>query len=123
VWRVAGESTNGNLGLKRMASKGLKRFSMNSYQLEIHVPVPVRTVYRIKYVLYMYNLGTAPNVQNWAGFAACTPVRAGRIPRRGVRLHTDVYTQRHRDRTTYVELLLCIHIGSPSASATVRNSP
>ncbi len=43
----------------------------NEYQLEIHVPV--RTVYRIKYVLYMYNLGTAPNVQNWAGFAACTP--------------------------------------------------
>ena len=27
----------------------------------------LRTVYRIKYVLYMYNLGTAPNVQNLPG--------------------------------------------------------
>ena len=44
----------------------------NEYQLEIHVPV--RTVYRIKYVLYMYNLGTAPNVQNLPEIAVCTPV-------------------------------------------------
>ena len=35
--------------------------------------------YRIKFVLYMYDLGTAPNVQNWAGFAVCTPYRYGRF--------------------------------------------
>ena len=43
--------------------------SMSSTQL----PVPVRTYTSIEYILYMYNLGTAPNVQNWAGFPACTP--------------------------------------------------
>ena len=30
-------------------------------------------IYRIKYVLYMYNLGTAPNVQNLPEIAVCTP--------------------------------------------------
>ena len=39
--------------------------SMSSTQL--------RTYTGIEYILYMYNLGTAPNVQNWAGFAVCTP--------------------------------------------------
>ena len=42
--------------------------SMSSTQL--------RTYTGIEYILYMYNLGTAPNVQNWPGFAVCTP-RAG----------------------------------------------
>ena len=40
--------------------------SMSSTQL--------RTYTGIEYILYMYNLGTAPNVQNWAGFAVCTPL-------------------------------------------------
>ena len=35
--------------------------SMSSTQL--------RTYTGIEYIVYMYNLGTAPNVQNWAGFA------------------------------------------------------
>ena len=37
--------------------------SMSSTQL----PVPVRTYTGIEYILYMYNLGTAPNVQNLPG--------------------------------------------------------
>ena len=41
--------------------------SMSSTQL--------RTYTGIEYIVYMYNLGTAPNVQNWAGFAVCTPLR------------------------------------------------
>ena len=32
-----------------------------------------RIKYHVKYVLYMYNLGTAPNVQNLPEIAACTP--------------------------------------------------
>ena len=36
--------------------------SMSSTQL--------RTYTGIEYIVYMYNLGTAPNVQNWAGFVA-----------------------------------------------------
>ena len=28
----------------------------------------LRTYTGIEYILYMYNLGTAPNVQNWPGF-------------------------------------------------------
>ena len=41
--------------------------SMSSTQL--------RTYTGIEYILYMYNLGTAPNVQNCAGFAVvCTPL-------------------------------------------------
>ena len=51
--------------------------SMSSTQL--------RTYTGIEYILYMYNLGTAPNVQNWAGFACCTPLIAMRAD-----LH-DVY--------------------------------
>ena len=39
--------------------------SMSSTQL--------RTYTGIEYIVYMYNLGTAPNVQNWPGFACCTP--------------------------------------------------
>ena len=39
--------------------------SMSSTQL--------RTYTGIEYIVYMYNLGTAPNVQNWPGFAVCTP--------------------------------------------------
>ena len=42
--------------------------SMSSTQL--------RTYTGIEYIVYMYNLGTAPNVQNWAGFAVCTPAHA-----------------------------------------------
>ena len=34
----------------------------------------LRTYTSIEYIVYMYNLGTAPNVQNWAGFAVCTPM-------------------------------------------------
>ena len=45
----------------------------------------VRYMYtvRIKYVPYMYNLGTAPNVQNCPGFACCTPAAAGPARRGG----------------------------------------
>ena len=40
--------------------------SMRSTQL--------RTYTGIEYILYMYNLGTAPNVQNLPEIAACTPL-------------------------------------------------
>ena len=33
--------------------------------------------YTGRILVYMYNLGTAPNVQNWAGFAVCTPWARG----------------------------------------------
>ena len=45
--------------------------SMSSTQL--------RTYTGIEYIVYMYNLGTAPNVQNWPGFAVCTPMRRLRL--------------------------------------------
>ena len=41
----------------------------NSYHFEMRL-----NSYPIEYIVYMYNLGTAPNVQNWAGFAVCTPI-------------------------------------------------
>ena len=72
----------GTMGLRMASGRGLSEIvlaqlgalnffvwavanSMSSTQL--------RTYTGIEYILYMYNLGTAPNVQNWPGFAVCTP--------------------------------------------------
>ena len=54
------------------------------WQFTVHVPLSSTYVpyTGIEYILYMYNLGTAPNVQNWPGFACCTPSSPRAPPRR-----------------------------------------
>ena len=90
---IVGRSSRLRLGLRMASWRGLSEIvlaqlgalnffvwavanSMSSTQL--------RTYTGIEYIVYMYNLGTAPNVQNWAGFACCTPgYVVGRVSARG----------------------------------------
>ena len=62
----------------------------------------LRTYTGIEYILYMYNLGTAPNVQNWPGFAVCTP---GALARACVALHAHHAV--HAQCTTYSPPVHC----------------